>query len=357
MKRQIIYPGQIPLETDLLSTNKNMMIGLAKLTAAIIGTATMASGLACAPNSPAALNVVIAPGEIYSLQNIDGTAYSSIAADTAHSIMKQGILLDSVTLACAAPGTAGQSINYLIQAAFSEVDSGAVVLPYYNASNPSTAYSGPGGAGTTNNTVRDGTVALTAKAGIAAATGSQVTPAADAGYVGLWVVTVANGQTTITAGNIAQAAGAPFSGSAALLNVQNAFTVSPTAPTPAQFDNTTRVATMAAVRNELLGLGGAPYVSLFGSLLAPSGTQRLPGGYLRQWGLIGSVPQGGSVNVSFPVAFPNAAYMVIPAVAGQGVASNVSFSPGAGIPTLTGVTIFNNGSNGAMQVAYEAFGK
>lgn len=41
--------------------------------------------------------------------------------------------------------------------------------------------------------------------------------------------------------------------------------------TPALFDNTTRVATMAAVRNELLGLGGAPYVSLFGSLLAPSG--------------------------------------------------------------------------------------
>jgi hypothetical protein len=41
-----------------------------------------------------------------------------------------------------------------------------------------------------------------AKAGIAAATGSQVTPVVDAGYVALAVVTVANGQTTISAGNI-----------------------------------------------------------------------------------------------------------------------------------------------------------
>lgn len=263
MKRQIIYPGQIPLETDLLATNKNTMIALAKLTAAIIGTATMVNGLTCAPNVPAALSVVVSPGEIYSLQNIDGTAYSSIAADTTHSIMKQGISMDAVTLTFPAPAMAGQSINYLIQAAFSEVDSGAVVLPYYNASNPSTAYSGPAGAGTTNNTVRDGVVVLSAKAGIATLTGSQVTPVADAGYVGLWVVTVANGQTAITAGNITQAAGAPFSGTAAMLNALNAFTVSPTAPTPAQFDSSTKMATMAAVQRAQGSYNG--YVVVDGS--------------------------------------------------------------------------------------------
>ncbi|MDO8039516.1 hypothetical protein [Janthinobacterium sp. SUN137] len=266
MKRQIIYPGQIPLETDLLGTNKNMMIALAKLTATIIGTATMVSGLACVPNSPAALSVVIAPGEIYSMQNIDGTAYSSIAADTIHSIMKQGLSLDPVTLACAAPGTAGQSINYLIQAAYSEVDSGAVVLPYYNASNPSTAYSGPGGAGTTNNTVRDGTVALSAKAGIAAATGSQLTPAADVGYVGLWIVTVANGQSTITAGNIAKATGAPFSGTVAMLNMMNAFTVSPTVPTPPKFDASPKVATAEFVQQSQGNIIGHDVVGVARSL-------------------------------------------------------------------------------------------
>lgn len=298
MKRQIIYPGAIPLETDLLNTNKNTMVALGKLVAATFGTSTFANGLGCNPNSPAALNVVISPGEIYSLQNIDGTAYSSLIADTTHQIMKQGISLDAVTLACAAPGTAGQSINYLIQAAFSEVDSTPVVLPYYNASNPSQAYSGPANAGTTNNTARDGQVVLSAKAGVAATTGSQITPAADSGYVGLWVVTVANGQTTIVAGNIAQVTSAPFFGTAALLNVLNAFTVSPTAPTPATGDRTTKLATTAMFANE------------FAVSMATNGYQKLPSGLIIQWVSSGNVaiPAGvqTAVNATLPIAFPNA---------------------------------------------------
>jgi hypothetical protein len=212
MNRQLIYAGQIPLETDLLSAQKNDMIALAKLAAAVLGTTTQVNGLGCNANSPAALNVVVSPGEIYSLQNIDGTAYSSLAADTTHQIVKQGILLDAITLACAAPVTAGQSVNYLIQATYADSDSDAVVLPYYNASNPAQAYSGPANAGTTNNTVRKGVCTVSAKVGIAAATGTQVTPAPDAGYTGLYVVTVANGQATVTAGNIAVLAGAPFIG-------------------------------------------------------------------------------------------------------------------------------------------------
>lgn len=210
MDRQIIYPGQIPLETDLLYTNKNMMIGLSKLAAAILGTSTQVNGLACTPTGPASLQVNVAAGEIYQLANVDGTAYSSVAADTTHQILKQGILLDQSTLSCPAPGTVGFSINYLIQATFTETDGTPVVLPYYNASNPAVAYSGPANAGTTNNTVRKGVVTLAVKAGTAATTGTQTTPTADSGYVGLWVVTVANGQTQIIAGNIVQASGAPF---------------------------------------------------------------------------------------------------------------------------------------------------
>jgi hypothetical protein len=45
---------------------------------------------------------------------------------------------------------------------------------------------------------------------VAATTGTQVAPAPDAGYTGLYAVTVANGQTTITSGSIAQLATAPF---------------------------------------------------------------------------------------------------------------------------------------------------
>ena len=38
MDRVIVYPGQIPLETDILQGQKNSMIGLAKLAEIILGT-------------------------------------------------------------------------------------------------------------------------------------------------------------------------------------------------------------------------------------------------------------------------------------------------------------------------------
>lgn len=209
MDRQTVYPGAIPLETDLLNTNRNVLVGLSKIAAAVLGTSTLVNGLACTPTSPASLQVNVAPGEIYSLQNLDGTAYSSLAADTTHQILKQGLLMDAVTLNCPAPSTSGYSINYLIEATYQDVDGNAVVLPYYNASNPSQAYSGQNNNGTAQNTTRKGVCTVAVKAGVAA-TGTQQTPAADSGYVGLWVVTVAYGQTQITAANIVQATNAPF---------------------------------------------------------------------------------------------------------------------------------------------------
>jgi hypothetical protein len=210
MDRQLVYPGQIPLETDLLSTNKNAMVGLGLLAQDVLGSSTLASGFACTQTVVPSLGVLVAPGRLYSLQNIDSTAYSSIAADTTHQVLKQAILLDAATLACAAPVTAGFSVVYLIEAAYQDVDSLAVTLPYYNVSNPTQAYSGPGGSGAAQATVRKGTVVLQAKAGVAAATGTQTAPALDAGFAPLWLVTVANGQTTITSANIALAPAAPF---------------------------------------------------------------------------------------------------------------------------------------------------
>jgi hypothetical protein len=218
MDRGIIYSGQIPLDTDLLFAQKASMVGLAKLAAAMFGTSNaVVNGLSVGPNSPAALNVVVQPGEIYQLANIDGTAYGSIAADTSHNILKQGVSLDATTLSCAAPGTAGFSINYLIQATFSEVDATSVVLPYYNSSNPAQAYSGPSNSGSAQYTRRTGTVVLSAKAGTAATTGTQITPSPDSGYVGLAVVTVANGQSTIVAGNISIYQQAPYLPSSGLV--------------------------------------------------------------------------------------------------------------------------------------------
>lgn len=217
MDRQIIYPGQIPLETDLLNTNKNTMIALSKLAAAVLGTTMLVNGLSVGPNSPAALNVVVSPGEVYALANVDTNPYSSLAADTTHLVMKQGVALDAVTVACPAPTTSGFSINYLIQTAFTESDGLPVTLPYYNASNPSQAFSGPGNNGAAQNTRRFGIVVTNAKAGTAAPTGSQTTPSPDPGFVALAIVTVAYGQTTITTTSIAVATTAPVIPSGGLL--------------------------------------------------------------------------------------------------------------------------------------------
>lgn len=202
MDRQIIYSGQVPQTTDLLNTNKQAMIALAKLCSDLFGTANLVSGLGCVPTSPASMSVNINPGQIYQLVNVDGTAYSAVPSDTTHSILKQGILLDAQSFALTAPGTVGYSQNYLIQATYLDNDINNTVLPYYNSANPSQAFNGPGGNGTAQPTTRAGQVSLQLVAGTAATTGTQTTPAVTTGYVGIAVITVANGQSTITAGNI-----------------------------------------------------------------------------------------------------------------------------------------------------------
>lgn len=254
MDRRIVYPGQVPLETDLLESNKNVLIGIGKLAAAILGTNTLLNGLACQPTAPASMNVEVLPGEIYALDSIDATAYGSIAADTTRQILKQGILLDKQSFALAAPVTSGNSINYLIQVGYRDQDTDAVVLPYYNASNPAQAYSGPDNSGATQATRRKGACLVSVKTGTSAPTGSQVTPTPDPGYLGAWVVTVAQGQSTIVSGNISQYAGAPFIATrlpqlaplaSPVFTGNPVFTGSPTAPTLVATDNDNHLATTA----------------------------------------------------------------------------------------------------------------
>lgn len=210
MDRNIVYPGSIPLDTDILYPNRNAMVGIAALTAATLGTNVVVDGLACVPTSPASLTVAVGPGSITQLSTLDAAAYGSLAADLIDQIVKTGINLQPVNFTFAAPASSGQSISYLIEAAFSESDTDAVVLPYVNAANPSQAFSGPNNAGTAQNTQRVQRVQLQVKPGAAASSGTQTTPAVDTGWVGLYVVTVNYGQSAITAASINLAAGAPF---------------------------------------------------------------------------------------------------------------------------------------------------
>ena len=210
MDRQIVYPGGIPLDTDLLGAQRNTMIALGYLSQMVLGTTTVVDGLACTPTSPASMSVNVGAGCITQLGAIDTTAFGSLPALPANSLVRIGTNIGSTAFSLTAPSASGQVINYLIQASLSETDTGATVLPYYNAANPSQPFSGPANDGAAQATERVQSVQLALKPGPAVAAGGQNLPAVDAGWVGLYVVSVVYGQTTITSANISTLPTAPF---------------------------------------------------------------------------------------------------------------------------------------------------
>ena len=207
MDRSLAYTQEQGRSTDFLFAQRATMIGLGQLAQAMLGSRTLVFGLGVTPTAPASLSVEVGAGQIYSVQPVDATAYGVLPADTTDQIIKQGIALQSQSLALTAPSTTGYSINYLIEATYEDQDTNPAVLPYFNSANPTQPLSGQNNSGAAQPTQRQGVLVLTLKAGAAAPTGSQTTPAPDSGYVGVAVVTVANGQTQITSGNITQLAG------------------------------------------------------------------------------------------------------------------------------------------------------
>ena len=210
MDRNIVYPGSIPLDTDLLSINRNVMVGLGFLAQAVLGANTVVDGLICQPTNPPSLGILVGPGTITQIGPIDSQAYGSLSSDSTDLILKMGINLGITPFTLIPPQSVGQSINYLVEASFQEVDGNPVVLPYYNAGNPAQSYSGPGNSGASQNTLRKQRVQLQLVAGAPGNSGSQSTPAADAGWTALYQIAVAYGQTQITGSNITPVPTAPF---------------------------------------------------------------------------------------------------------------------------------------------------
>lgn len=210
MDRNIVYPGSIPLDTDLLTINQNTMIALGALAQAVLGTNTVVDGLACQPTNPTSMGVIVGPGSITQIGPVDALAYGSLGSNSVSQLVKMGVNLSPSSFTLSAPPSAGQSVIYVIEASFQESDGRPLVLPYYNASNPAQSFSGPGNTGSAQNTVRTQRVQLQLKAGQPANTGTQTTPAADAGWIGLYAITVAYGQTTIATSNIQVIPTAPF---------------------------------------------------------------------------------------------------------------------------------------------------
>lgn len=210
MDRTIVYVSQQPSSKLWLTHERNMMVALSMLSQGVLGTTTVADGLAATPTIPASLAVNFGPGSIYQQEPLDSTPYGVLPVDMTHVIVKQGIGLDTVSLTLTPPPTAGQAVNYLIQAQLSEIDGDNTVLPYFNSSNPQQPYTGPAGSGDAQPTTRKCQIALQAKSGTAATAGTQVTPSPDPGWIGLYSITVANGDTAITSGKIATLANAPL---------------------------------------------------------------------------------------------------------------------------------------------------
>lgn len=310
MKRVITWPGSIPRALDLLNTNRHQMTALAAVCQDMFGTATVATGFAATATSPASMAVSIAPGNLYGLLTLDATAYSSLAADTSHSIMKQAVVLDAQTLACAAPTTSGQSVCYLIQAVLSETDTDALVLPYYNSTTPSQPYSGAANNGAANYTTRACVATLTAKVGTAATTGSQVAPAPDSGAIGLWVVTVAYGATTITSANIAAYSASPLISTSLLAMIQARALLGGNASQ--QF-----LVSAASVASQAVNLGQFP--SVLGAALSVT-IPTLSGNFILKSGVT-SVPTTGAVTVIFPISFPNGVVSIVTGIADAGSSS------------------------------------
>jgi hypothetical protein len=204
MDRQLVYANQIAFETDILSTNRNIYIAVGLYMLAVTGASTLLSGFTCTQDSPPDLGVTVGGGQIYSLEVVDETPYSTLPADTTDQIIKQGILLSTTSLPMPAPVTPGDAINYLVEIAFDEADVDPQNRPYYNSANPTQPIFN------TEPNLRQDTAIVQSKAGTPAPSGTQTTPTPDPGFIGAYVVTVQYGQTTITDSNISVLSGAPF---------------------------------------------------------------------------------------------------------------------------------------------------
>lgn len=210
MDRIISYAGALPRIADILGLQQDMMIALGWLTQATLGVNTIIEGLAVSPTSPASMSVVVGAGQITALTVLERSPYGVLPADTADSLVKNGINPSQATAGpLSTPGTPGQSQNWLVQVQFLEVDTGSMVLNYYNALNPALALSGPGGNSASQATQRRQTVAIQLKSGVAATSGTQVTPTPDPGWTGIASIQAPYGATVLSAGNITALTTAP----------------------------------------------------------------------------------------------------------------------------------------------------
>jgi len=207
MDRQVVYPGSIPLDTDLLQMQRNVMVAVGVLAQCVLGAGVVADGLPCVP-AAAGYGVVVGPGSLSALSSVDVQPFGSLPAD-ASALVKVAYNSSNTVLPFHGPADGDHALCWLIQASIAEFDAGPVALPYYNAANPAVPWSGPLNNGAAQNTQRVVRVALSAKPGNPQGIGDRFPPLADAGWVGLYSVMTYFDRAT-QAVDIAILPGGPF---------------------------------------------------------------------------------------------------------------------------------------------------
>lgn len=204
MNRTILYSQEQMRSFDFVQSEHDLLYSISELAADMLGqTVTVVTGIAATQTSPtASLSINLAAGDIYQLADADAVAVGAIPQDLTQILQQGTAAAQQVTLT--APGTSGQSQWALIQAQFSQVDiirasdPNGGVLFYYNAANPSQPLQGPSGGGGSQPTERTGQMVVEVVYGGAATTGSEVPPNPTSGWVPLYLIDLAFGQTQIT---------------------------------------------------------------------------------------------------------------------------------------------------------------
>lgn len=201
MDRPVIDPMEQLRDFDFVQGAHDVLVALAGLAADVTSDLpyTILGGLVATQTIAPSLSINISSGRIYQFAPADAVASGSIQQDLT-IIVQQGFNAGQ-TLALVAP-SAGQSQWNLVQAQFSQVDAvrandpNGGIVPFYNAANPAQP--------TLNsiNTVRQGLCVLQVISGSAATTGSEVPPSPTSGWVPLYLIDLAGGQTQITTSQI-----------------------------------------------------------------------------------------------------------------------------------------------------------
>jgi hypothetical protein len=214
--RRVVFAGEIPRADDILQLQRNELYGLSRMVGNVLrghlnpASATYPTLIAgFIPSYPGGFNLTLGAGEVYSLAQIDPTAFGTLSADTRQT-MQEGLYPGGTLAFAAPPGTVGESRIDLVQVKLTQVDDGSVVLLYYNSANPAMPLSGPGGGGGSQAIDRRLSVTINVKAGTASVT--PVAPTPDAGFVAAYYVTLTNGDTAITSGDVSIPATAPWIG-------------------------------------------------------------------------------------------------------------------------------------------------